>query len=250
MTGKTFVTKLREEMARHMAVHNLTQVQFAEAAGVSQSNVSNLKTQKSGSSYEHLGKILDALGARIVWPDEMPSDARKVYVVGATTQSSTIDGEAAPTDQDEFLAVPLVGEHSACPGVIAEKNVLGWLMLDRKHESVLRRKDLLAVELSPHSRDMLPTLSPRDIVLVDRGDTEPQPTGRGMYLVRRPGNAGSVLRRVRASAARGDTALTFYTDNLAEYAPEAFSLEKDFGGDMGAAILGHAVWAWSDLTRK
>jgi hypothetical protein len=126
-------------------------------------------------------------------------------------------------------------------------------MVYREHHSVQHRKNLLAVEVGKNQRSMLPTLSPLDIMLVDRDDwgqnSAYTPPGN-IYLVREPGQEGGAKVKRVALAGKGETTtVTFYSDNAAEFGPETHLLAL-YGYDLRQAIVGKVVWAWADLTRK
>jgi phage repressor protein C with HTH and peptisase S24 domain len=115
----------------------------------------------------------------------------------------------------------------------------------------MRRSNLLAVEVGKESDSMEPLISPYDIVLVDRDDFVPQQDGRGIYLVREPGQlGGGMIKRVQVHRVKGETQVVFYSDNK-KYGPEPPRfLDADYGEEWKNAIVGRCVWSWSDLTRK
>ena len=99
---------------------------------------------------------------------------------------------------------------------------------------------------------MVPTLHPKDIVMVDKDDIRPQPDG-SIFLIREPGHDADVaVKRVYTQNRDGDTVLNFVSDNpdKRSYPPMVYSLERDYGGDLGRAIVGKVVWSWSDMTKK
>jgi hypothetical protein len=162
-------------------------------------------------------------------------------------------GDHPPPESEDYLAVPLVGEVGAGPGILSQEEISSWVLVYRRHRSVLRRRDLLAVEIGRNQRSMIPTLHPLDIVLVDREDFGEQtgfaPPGN-IFLVREPGQEGGAMVKRVSLAGRGELAtITFYSDNATEYIPETYHLAQ-YGHDPRQAVVGRVIWAWADLSRK
>ena len=152
-----------------------------------------------------------------------------------------------PPKQEDYLAVPLVEEVGAGPGIIPQGDLKSWFLVWRYQASVMHKRDLIAVMIGEHSPSMIPTLRPKDIVLVDRQDLDCSRPGRIM-LVLDPDGAGMVKRvSTRRVPEENDWQITFYSDNAAQNPPEVFSLQRDYSGDWTKAVGGHVVWAWSDM---
>lgn len=195
-----------------------------------------------------MGEVLDALGARLVFPDEDASTGRGVQFVNAKVVNA--DADAPPIVPDDYLAVPLVSEAGAGPGVVPAPEHESWFLVYRNEPSIRLRANLIAVRIANGSTSMEPTLHPGDIVLVDRNDKGVTTPGN-IWLVMEPDGSAKVKRvKLDHVKAMRHTRLTFYSDNVAENPPEVYTLETDYEGDIGRAIVGRVVWAWSDLTRK
>jgi len=221
---------------------------LAAAAEVEQGSLSRFLTGKSGLGAETLGRLADKLGARIVFPGQGGPTTRDVCWVDAKVVS--VENGVRPVAEN-YVAVPLVGEAGAGPGMIGQEQLKSWVLLYRHHHSVQFRSNLLAVELGEGQDSMVPTLHPKDIVLVDRDEFKPLDNGRGIYLVREPQwDGGAKVKRVKVQRRDSQAMLIFYSDNAETNPPELYDLEADYGGDIRRAIIGRAVWAWSDLTRK
>lgn len=227
--------------------------QLAEQAGVDQSSLSRAigeKAQKLG--LDKVSKVLDALGAYVVFPGEGRDFTREVCFVD---RKIVPVGEHAPPPADtDYVAVPLVGEVGAGPGMVAEDDLKSWVLVYRNLASVARRTNLLAVEIGKNQRSMVPLLHPGDIVLVDlddKGDPGAYRPPGNIFLVREPGQeGGGKIKRVSLSGTGQNTILTFYSENVQENEPEPYFLGQDYDNDISRAIVGKVVWAWTDLSRK
>lgn len=179
------------------------------------------------------------------------STAREVCFIDAKVVAA--GQNAGKPDSEDYLAVPLVGEVGAGPGMIDQNELLSWVLVHRNSRSVQRRSNLLAVEIGKNQRSMVPTLHPGDIVLIDRddwGQNGYQSPGN-IFLVREPGQeGGGKIKRVTLSGHGDSSILTFYSDNSEEYEPEPHIVAQDYANDLRAAIVGRVVWAWADLSRK
>jgi len=198
-----------------------------------------------------LGEVLDKLGVTFTPP--VPSAAQ------ASPQTRDIEfinpkivgienGAPPPVSQD-YLAVPLAEEAIAAgPGLIPQDSLRGWVVVWRHHASIRYLNDLVAVEIGKGQTSMEPHLHPGDIVLIDKADRRPDVDGKIMLVCDPDG--GCAVKRVSSRRVDGDTELIFYSDNTQGNPPRVFRLNKDYGGELNAAIGGRVVWAWSDMTRK
>jgi len=225
---------------------------LAEKAGVGQPNVSKFLSGKAIPRFDTVARILEALGARILFPDE-ERDTTKTVVFVAAKRSGGVAECATQPSAENYMAIPLAqGAVAAGPGLIPEDAVRGWVLAMKDQASIRYRTNLVAMEVGKGQESMVPTLHPLDIVLVDRDDFRPEPDG-SIFLVREPGpDAEVAVKRVYTSRKEGQTLLTYVSDNPDKrfYPPSVHSLETDFQGDLRRAIVGRVVWAWSDMTRK
>lgn len=228
-----------------------TQQALAELAGVSQPQIQRFLNDGKDWYLSSGCKVLEALGYKIIRPDERPPSGRDVQFVDAKIVSTT--EEAQPPQAENYIAVPLVAQSGAGPGLIPNDRIVSWVLIYAQHHSVMHRlkADFLAIEVDRDSDSMEPLISPFDTVLIDRNDFIPQPDGRGIYLVMEPGQVrGGKIKRVQVHRVKGETQIVFYSDNK-KYGPETPRLlDTDYGDNWANAILGRCVWAWSDLTRK
>lgn len=196
-------------------------------------------------SLSKLTPLFDAIGAKISLPDE---DAGKdVCFVNAKLVPA---GEhVQPPQAEDYIAAPLVGEVGAGPGYVAQDDVKSWFLVYRNLPAVRYRRNLLAVEIGPHSDSMQPTLNPCDIVLVDREDRDIHRPGH-MMLVLDPDGAGMVKRVAVEDLEDGDSRITFYSDNAMKWPPMVYSLRRDYMGEWDKVIVGRVIWAWSDVREK
>ena len=220
--------------------------QAARAFGMS---VPTLHTWIKGDrkpSLEKLSPILDMLNAKIVLPSSNPEADRDICFVNARVVPA---GEGViPPQAEDYIAAPMVGEVGAGPGYIPPEEVKSWFLAYKHHPAVRLRRNLLAVELGKSSDSMMPTLNPGDIVLVDRDDRDVQRPGH-MMLVCDPDGAG-MIKRVSVREEGHDFRITFYSDNATKHPPLVYSLREDYLDDWDRAIVGRAIWAWSDIREK
>lgn len=217
---------------------------LADASGVDPANISRWTRGKRSPKLEDIAPIFDVMQAKIVLPDE-EDPARDVCFVDARAVPAG-DGQPPPEVED-YLAVPLVEEVGAGPGLIPQGELLSWFLVYRHQEAIRYRRDLIAVRIGKHSTSMLPVLHPGDVVLVDRQDRDARTPGRIM-LVMDPDGAG-MIKRVAVEEAERDWRIIFYSDNVALHPPMVYSLREDFLGDWDRAVVGRAVRAWSDISR-
>lgn len=251
-----YLRALRELKARigpgraHASANQLAESLHMSAS--SKTTLYNALAERSTPKADTFLSWLNFLGARIVWPDEDVTTTRQVCF-GDVKIVQTAPGAGAPSSE-HYLAVPLAsGSVAAKRGLVPEEELRSWLLVWRHHESVRRRTNLLAVEIGRDQRAMIPTLHPGDIVLVDRNDFKGgfKPPGN-IHLVREPDGATSV-KRVIEQVRENDVLLTYYADNVAECPPQSYSLRHDFAaeiGEIGLAVIGRVVWAWTDMTKK
>ncbi|MDR2160919.1 MAG: XRE family transcriptional regulator [Desulfovibrio sp.] len=243
----TTLDDVRAMLRRHLERGRLSQISLARRTGLPQSSLSRFLESKGGLS----AASLLALAAEMGYSFQPPAGPRDVCFVDALRAPAA--GDLPPPVSEDYLAVPLVGEVGAGPGVLPREEISSWVLVYRGHHSVIRRHDLLAVEIGQNQRSMIPTLHPLDIVLVDRGDWGEQtghtPPGN-IFLVREPGQEGGAMVKRVSLAGSGDLAtITFYSDNAAEYGPETYHLAQ-YESSPRQAIVGRVVWAWADLSRK
>jgi hypothetical protein len=191
---------------------------------------------------------LEAMGAKIVWPEDVGGGrARDVCIINPK-QVAVIE-QVQPPESDDYMAVPLAeAPIAAGPGLLGEDAIRGWVIVWRHHDAIRFRTDLVAVEIGRGQTSMVPLLHPGDIVLVDRSERNPDPDGKIMLVCDPDG--GCAIKRVSSRRIDGDTELVFYSDNAPGNPPQVNRLKRDFGGNLHAAIGGRVVWAWSDMTRK
>lgn len=205
--------------------------------------------QGKGVRSESLFEWLENLGFQLVTPDETNKDqSRDVCFVNSRIVNAEDGGP--PIAPEDYLAVPLIAEAGAGPGIVPANHRESWFLVYRREPSLRTRTNLIAVRIDKNSTSMEPTLHPGDIVLVDRNDKAVAQPGK-IWLVMEPDGSGKVKRvKVDDLRAKRQTRLTFYSDNVQENPPEVYSLEEDYDGEWDRAIVGRVVWAWSDLTRK
>lgn len=245
---KTFFETAKTVLERAKAKYGTARA-LAEASGVDPVNISRWMTGKRSPKVEEIAPIFDLMRARIILPeDEEAPAAKDVCFVDA--RAVPAGRNQRPPEVEDYLAVPLVEEVGAGPGMIPQGELLSWFLVYRHQDAVRYRQDLIAVQIGKHSTSMLPTLNPRDVVLVDREDRDVMTPGHIM-LVMDPDGAGMIKRvSVEEEKASRDWRVIFYSDNVAHHPPMLFSLREDYLGDWDRVVAGRVVWAWSDVSRK
>lgn len=206
-------------------------------------------TQGKGVRLETFFDWLENLGFELRTPEEREREvAREVRIVN--TRIINTNGLTRPPDHDDYLAVPLVAEAGAGAGIFPTSEDEQWFLVDRRERSLMLKTNLIAVRIAKNSTSMEPTLSPGDVVLVDRDDRDVSRPD-GIWLVMDPDGAGKVKRiSTEFVRPRKLTRVIFYSDNAQGNPPEVYTLEDDYEGEWNRAIVGRVVWAWSDLSRK
>ena len=217
----------------------------AEALGVGVQTLWGWMKERRGSKGRTaLWQALDSAGAVLTMGGKPPELSRDVCWVDPKTVPA---GEGLPPpDKEDYLAVPLVEEVGAGPGIVPQGELLSWFLVWRHQRAVMGKRDLIAVRIAERSTSMVPTLRPGDIVLIDRQDLDCSRAGRIMLAID-PDGAGMIKRVSARQMPDRDWQITFYSDNALENPPMVFSLREDYGGEWAKAIGGHVVWAWSDM---
>ena len=163
---------------------------LADASGVDPANISRWTRGKRSPKLEDIAPIFDVMQAKIVLPDE-EDPARDICFVDA--RAVPAGANQPPPEVEDYLAVPLVEEVGAGPGLIPQGELLSWFLVYRHQDAIRYRRDLIAVRIGKRSTSMLPILHPGDVVLVDRQDRDVMTPGRIM-LVMDPDGAGMIKR--------------------------------------------------------
>lgn len=225
-----------------------TRVDMARFLGLSPTQQTKLFNFLKGSDTQYKAVLdwFERLGGRF---ESEATPSKDVCFVGTKIVPA---GEYLPPPPDEdYLAVPLVEEVGAGPGLIPQGQFIAWFLVWRHQRAIQHKCDLIAVMIGKHSTSMVPTLKPQDIVLVDRQDKDVQNfTGRIMLVMDTDG-CGKIKRvATEHLPKKRDYRITYYSDNTVENPPEVYSLMEDFEGDWNRAIVGRVVWAWSDVSCK
>lgn len=234
------IAKLSETVDRRYPSRNA----FANAIGMGASKSKMYKALKGERipAADAFVAWLDAVGARIVWADDREANTRPVAL-------GIIDGGQTPTVSADHVAIPM-GEMpvAAGNGIIPTEGAQRWFIAPKKGLGV--RRNLIAAEVGKDMDSMAPTISPGDIVIVDRDDGHTGFTPPGnIFLVRDPYD-GLAIKRVTTTQDGSDVSLVFYSDNSVLHPPQRYLLDKDYSGNVRAAIMGRVIYAWSGLASK
>lgn len=218
----------------------------SQAWGVTGDNLHKWLRGDRIPTLEKISPILNQLGASLTLSNQ--DSGKDVCFVNAKLVPAAEDTYEPPQAED-YLAAPMVGEVGAGPGYIPQEDIKSWFLVYRNLPAVRYRRNLLAVEIGPHSDSMQPTLNPRDIVLVDRDDRDIQHPGH-MMLVLDPDGAGMIKRVAVEDLDDGDSRITFYSDNAMKHPPAVYSLKRHYYNDWERCIVGRVIWAWADMREK
>ena len=216
----------------------------ARALGVKYAAFSRWIKRERVPNADDFFAVMDKIGLNV--SPRSREASREVCFVDARVVSA--GSNQSPPHAEDYLAVPLVEEVGAGPGIIPQGELLSWFLVYRHQDAVRYKSDLIAVQIGKHSTSMEPTLHAGDVVLVDRQDKSTQRPGR-MMLVMDPDGSGKI-KRVAVEQKNNDWRITFYSDNAADNPPEIYSLREDFLNDWNRAIAGRVIWAWSDVSSK
>ncbi|XPV77032.1 MAG: helix-turn-helix domain-containing protein [Desulfovibrio sp.] len=218
---------------------------MADQLGLSQSQISKLLNGRSMPRLDFVGELVDKLGGKISFPNNAES-----------TNKEDLDGDAVlnlmgGVDAEDYLAVPLTSLGVAAkPEMIREDDIESWVMVWRHHDAIRFKEHFVAIRVEAEDRSVLPMFGPNDMLLVDKTDNAPDPSGR-LMLVREPGTYGKAyVRRVATRRKGNDTELVFYTENSKDYPPQVYSLREHYGNNIQSALAGAIVWAWTDVRNK
>ena len=227
-----------------------SRVEMARFLGLPQTQATKLFNFLKGSDTQYRAVLdwLEKLGGSVNIPGERAAEAgQDVCFVNARVVP--MGENQAPPKSEDYMAVPLVEEVGAGPGVIPQGEMLSWFLVYKHQDAVRYRRNLIAVQIGKTSTSMEPTLHPGDAVLIDRDDRDVKRPGR-MMLVLDPDGAGKIKRVSVEPRKNGDYRILYYSDNAADNPPEVYSLRDDFLNDWDRAIVGRVVWAWSDVSNK
>jgi hypothetical protein len=228
-----------------------TPLDLAKFLNLPKTQVSKLYNFLKGADtqYKTVMNWYQALGGEI---DTSQRTFRDICFVDAKIVAA---GETLkPPKAENYIAVPLVGEVGAGPGMVDQERLKSWILVYRQHHSVERRSNLLAVEIGKGQKSMVPLLYPEDIVLVDRNDwgenTRYAKPGN-IYLVREPrqDGAGGKIKRVSIAGHGEEQTIIFTSENAEDLGPEPHKM-SEYNYNIRNAIIGKVIWAWSDLTGK
>lgn len=244
--SKDFFENLRAKLIASGA----SQSQIVKEANIQQASLSRfLKGKQATLNGDVVVRLVEWLGGSIsLEKPRLTQTNRDVCFVDAKIVPAGENIE--PPQAEDYIAAPMVGEVGAGQAYIAQEDVESWFLVYRHALPAEHSRDLFAVRIGKDSTSMQPTLYPGDIVLVDRQVPRVEAYLGRMMLVRNPDRDSGMIKRVELTPYDGDTLITYYSDNAAQWSPMIYSLRNDFDGDLSNAIVGRVIWAWSDVRNK
>ncbi|EGJ51861.1 S24/S26 family peptidase [Desulfocurvibacter africanus] len=215
-----------------------------------QPKISRLLGTGSVPAADFVAELLDKLGVRLIWPDQVKDTAQEVVFIDYEVARTASAALRVTPKAEDYRAIPLTSEDVAAgPGLVPEDSIQGWVLLWRHIPALMTRRNLVASKIGHNQRSMTPVLHPGDYIVIDRDDiTVPDSPHGNVFLVRDP-HDGLAVKRVRVQSRAGHTMLVLYSENP-EYPPDIIDLTADYDGDFGRAIVGRVVYSWSDMTKK
>ena len=224
---------------------------FAEAYGVDKMRINRIFNDSKVQRYKDFANFLDALGIKILFPDQSVDTQKSVHFVKPEVISAEDLGEG-PIDEN-YMAVPKSKRKVAAGrGIIPDDKVDSWILVWKGQEAVRHKSNLAVVEIdNREGTSMEPTLHPGDLALVDRNDWEPKHPPGNIYLIQTPegDEMGMTIKRVKKQMKNGREFIIFYPDNP-NHEPEMYDMATDYDNMLSRAIIGRVIWSWSDMTKK
>lgn len=219
-----------------------TQAALARATGESEANISRWLNGSATPTLKRLEPILTLLGVRLQLPTDEPKEATLMI-------SQAGAGQTTGLAQESFMAIPLVGEVGAGGGIVPQEYAPPeWFVAPQ--DSATRA--MWAMRVAGIERSMLPTIYPKDVVIIDK-NTITTPKSEHIYLVQEPPCVGSsyLLKRVKLATIGKNPVIIFYSDNTHEgYAPIVYELSQYPDSSITFAIKGTVVKIWADLQAR
>ena len=203
----------------------------AKALGMKKSSLDQWLKKTRSPSLQHVGPLLDRIGARVVTRDATRDVliANFEDVPGGAERGDILNG-------GNFQAVPVIEELTR-PNLNAWGDIDTWLCLDKKLDCVRLRRKVVGVRVGQPS-DFHPRLREGDIVVVDLEEKTPR-QGKLMLVFRPDGTC--LVRQVYVENVKKDRQITFFHADPEAYRPETYSLARDYGGQWEAVIAGRVV---------
>lgn len=203
----------------------------AKALGIKNSSLDQWLKKKRSPSLQHVGPLLERIGARVVTRDT----ARDVVLVNLETIPAGAE-RGDILNGGNFMAVPIIEEVTR-PNLNAFGDIGNWICFDKELECVRLRDSVVGVRVGQPS-DFHPRLREGDIVFVDLKDRTPQP-GKLMLVYRPDGTC--LVRQVYEEKKGRDRHITLLHADTGAYRPETYSLDRDYGGRWETVIAGRVV---------
>ena len=120
---------------------------LAEALDVHPNLITRWKKGERVPTITSIQPLLDFLG--VGFSDPTVTQSKEVCFVDARIAPA---GDTLPPPPDEdYLAVPLVEEVGAGPGIIPQNELISWFLVWRHQRAIQHKRDLIAVMLGKHS---------------------------------------------------------------------------------------------------
>lgn len=222
----SFETDVLSGVSNRMKELGISQSKLSRDCGEPQTSISRWLLGQSSPILSSIGPIIDYLGGRLMWPGD-----------NGTVVSVNVQGGG----NVEWRGIPIVSWQTlgARPRrFVAKSDVIGMVVRHGTHRSICGRKNLLAVTLGEHRKEMSPSVLPEDTIIVDV-DVHTAQHGR-LYVLCEPSGELRVCRLMMERTG-ADTILIVMEDSRPGHS-ESFSLLRDYAGrDLDSVIVGEVV---------
>lgn len=210
--------------------------------GIKQATLSKFCTG-ANSGYKFVAEILDKLGVRLLWPDQV-SETKRPVIMNAPKETPEGFAISNRTRAIPILPIDEVSDFGAMDAV----NITDWCLLEGNISTLLNRNNLVAVRLDRDQRHLGHLIRPGDLVVVDREDKSVNEDRDGnIFLVKDPWD-GFAIKRATLRQQNENFILLFYSDS-GEFPPSTIDI-NDLGEDIQQAVVGRIVHARIDMTKK
>ncbi|MHC1788563.1 hypothetical protein [Solidesulfovibrio sp.] len=200
----------------------------------------------SNTGYQDVCEWLDKLDARLLWPDQVPSNQRAVSFVSPEAPAEA-KGCVSP---DAYRAIPLVSLAAASiVGLIPDSKIDGWHLVSQNNPALMTRNNLVCCLVESGRQGMEPVATTGDVAVIDRDDIRVSNEKRGNIFLINDKYDGICLRRVRLEVRGRETLIIVYADNDSS-PPYSVDASAGLDKEVPKVIIGRVVYLWSDLSKK
>lgn len=218
---------------------------LASKAGINANLISRWANKQRKPSLENIGKVMDAIGAKVIFDDASEKTIRPVQISCAQHLSK----DELASANESHVAIPVIDRPIADDKSSALESQASHYMLFRPKQELEGKSKLIALEIGSlhEGESMFPTLCPSDLVVIDQEDFIPQKPPGNIYLVRTPGKK-LFVSRVSVCEHGGKQVVILYFDNP-KYGPQVIDIDVEDGHSLRQIIKGRAIFGLNDMRK-